>query len=186
MTRYRALLSGAALSALGIALAAPLILDGALPAQAQVLPAATVTATPSDPAGNATTSDKMAGLGVTGAGGGWRITPVRTGRVLFTVTGSVANSTATNGWAISIAIGPNAAVAAPANGASLPSGSIQCTKLDGIVGLSTAANDKHMFSASCVATGLTTNQLYWADLQYKAVTGGTVTLTNLTVAAAEF
>lgn len=171
----------------GTAIAALLASGFAIPAaDSQVLPAANVTATPTAPTGNATTGVLMAGIGVSGAGGGWRITPVRTGRVVFSINGTVQNSGATDGWTASIAIGPNPAVAAPANGAALPSGSIACSKAQGVSGTSTAAAEPNPLQITCVATGLTPGTLYWADVAYKAVTAGTVTLTNLTVYASEF
>lgn len=155
-------------------------------ASAQVArPYQTVTAQPSNPTGNATTSFTAMGLGVTGAGGGWLITPTTTGKIRWTITGGIANGTASDGAAIAIMSGATSVAAAPANAAAVPASAVVCTNpAFGVTNNASTAAVIFPFFMTCVQN-LTVGLGYWADVELKSVTGGTSTITGLTVTATE-
>ena len=130
-------------------------------------------ASPADPAGTtATAAAVMMGLAGT-------VTPTKTGRVLFTVSGQLANGTAGDGATVQMQTGTGTA---PLNGAALTGtqrGNIQTVT-------SVSAAQKSGFGFAVPVTGLTLGTAVWIDIAVKAVTGGTATATGLTVSAVEF
>ena len=121
------------------------------------------------PSGNATTSYLMSGLAAP-------VTPTFTGRVLVTICGQVTNATTNDGSLIQIAYGTGSA---PVNGAAA-SGTVVGSPTG-----ATIAGGPVPFSLTVVVTGLNIGTAYWFDAQIKAVTGGTVSLSNVTVTLVE-
>lgn len=146
-------------------------------AAAQVLPGAFVTSQPTNPTGTASATKVMMGLGVAGAGGGFVITPTRSGFLEVQISGSIGNGTTADGVTWELDFAPVAAAAAPANGAAAPSGTVQCTKPVTFTALT--GNLATPFSVTCEVQ-VTPGQAYWFDLGLLAVTGGTASTTVLT------
>lgn len=146
-------------------------------AQTLVPPRAFATAQPSDPSGTTSATKVMMGLGVTGAGGGFLITPQASGFVQVEISGSVGNGTTADGATWELDWAPVAAAAAPANAAAAPSGTVQCTKPVTFTALT--GNLQTPFSVTCEVQ-LTPGQQYWFDIGLLAVTGGTATVKSLT------
>lgn len=125
-----------------------------------------VAATPADPAGSSSATFVMAGLAIP-------LTPRQTGNLKINITGNVSNDTPTDGAQVQGAYGTGAA---PVNGAAATG-----TTFGNVPGtlISTAANQLKEIAIVARVIGLTLNTAYWIDLQFKAVTGGIVTLSNL-------
>lgn len=127
---------------------------------------------PSDPTGTTDLGGVMMGIGAS-------VTPVVTGRVLITVTGTIANASA-------IADGANARIrigvgSAPANGDALAG-----TAKGGLVKYVAATTaQKAPFTLSALVSGLTLAVAVWIDLSLAAVVGGTATVKDLSVQAVE-
>lgn len=135
-----------------------------------VTPAAT-TSSPSNQSGNATATFKMNGLACA-------ITPTSTGRVMFTVTGSIGNNTTADSVTWKLAYGTGAA---PSNSAALTGTILGAT---GVFKALTGMLDTPFVSVG-LATGLALNTAVWYDLQIADITGGTVTATAVTCTAVE-
>jgi hypothetical protein len=141
-------------------------------------------ANPANQTGNATATFKMNGLGAAAAP--CTITPTSTGRVLFTITGQVTQSTTADGATFKLAEGTGAA---PANAAAASGTVISATQ----TWTALTGNLIEQFSitacaggASCVATtALTVGTAVWFDLQVADVTGGTAAITNVDCTAHE-
>lgn len=134
---------------------------------------ASTQASPANPTGTANTTGLM--MGLAGA-----ITPAVSGRILVTITGNGASDTINDGWKAQIRYGTGAA---PANAAALTGtavGTLATTTAD------LAANNKNAFSVTAVVTGLTVSTAYWLDLSLAAITGGTATVTDVSISAQEF
>jgi hypothetical protein len=131
--------------------------------------------TPSDPAGIGNTSGLMAGL----AGA---ITPVSTGRICVTISGSLSNDTAAagNGAAVQIRYGTGSA---PANAAAL-AGTAVGGKVSSVLERATA-NDLQPFSIQAIVTGLTIGTAYWLDLSLAAIVAGNGLAKNISITAFE-
>jgi hypothetical protein len=126
-------------------------------------------ATPANPTGNASGTLVMMGLGCV-------ITPNRSGKVLFVISGNVQNANAGDGWNYQIRYGTGAA---PGNGAAL-AGTAASALAPNI------APSAVPFSTQGLVTGLTPGTAYWFDLALARFTGtGLATVTNLTCDAAE-
>ncbi len=121
--------------------------------------AALTYSNPANKTGNATATFKMNGLAAT-------ITPVVTGRVIFTITGYVSNDTNGDATTIKMAYGTGAA---PANAAAATGTVITATQIY----TSTSANVQQGFCLRGIATGLTLNTAVWFDIQIADITGGT-------------
>ncbi len=132
-------------------------------------------ANPADQTGNATATLKMNGLGAAAAP--CTITPTSTGRVIFTVTGDLTNSTILDGVTYKLVYGTGAA---PANAATATGTVISATRS---VAVSTATQ-KQGFSVTASATGLSLVAT-WFDLQIADVTGGTASVSNIDCTAYE-
>ncbi|MEM3844947.1 MAG: hypothetical protein QXU98_04525 [Candidatus Parvarchaeota archaeon] len=127
---------------------------------------------PSNPSGTTSTSAVQMGLGVT-------YTPATTGRLLVIVVGEASNNTAGDGATVQLSYGTGSS---PSNGASA-TGTAVGSKISIT---SNAASQTVPFSLGYVLTGLTIGTSYWFDLQVAAVTGGTASVSNLTVLIIEF
>jgi hypothetical protein len=123
------------------------------------------------PTGTASTTSVMMAAG--GA-----ITPILSTRVLFTVSGQMANATSGDGATIDLRYGTGTA---PINGAAVTG------TLVGIAQTATSisAAQKSGFSISYPITGLTIGTAYWFDISLKVVTGGTATITGISASAME-
>lgn len=137
---------------------------------------AMTTAQPADQTGNGTATLKMNGLGSAAAPA--TITPTATGRVIFTITGDLTNSTILDGVTYLLAFGTGAA---PANGAAAAGTAISATRAVAVA----VAAQKQGFSVSGITTGLALNTAVWYDLQIANVTGGTASVSNVTCVARE-
>lgn len=129
-----------------------------------------------NPAANASLTQAMAGIGST-----LTFTPTQTGRVLISISGIIANNTASDGYTASIRYGTGAA---PVNGAALtglPGGpSI------GALGNAGSAALGSPFTLVGIATGLSPGVPVWIDIAFAPLVGGTATLSSLTAALIEF
>lgn len=134
--------------------------------------AALMQSNPADPTGTADTTGVMMGLAGT-------ITPTISGRILITVTGTMFNPTAiADGAKVQIRTGIGAA---PANGDALTgtaAGSLQQY-------IAATVLEKAPFSVTAIVSGLTLNVARWIDVSLAAITGGTATITDLSLSAAE-
>ncbi|MEM3845588.1 MAG: hypothetical protein QXU98_07805 [Candidatus Parvarchaeota archaeon] len=128
--------------------------------------------TPSNPSGTTSTSPVQMGLGIT-------YTPSTTGRLLIIVTGEAANNTAGDGATVQLSYGTGSS---PSNGASATGTAIGSK----ISVTSNAASQTVPVTLGYVLTGLTVGTSYWFDLQVAAITGGTASVSNLTVLIIEF
>lgn len=133
-------------------------------------------ANPANQTGNATATFKMNGLGAAAAP--CTITPVATGRVIFTITGQLAQTTTADGVTTKLAFGTGAA---PANAAAATgtviSATITHTALTGALEVP--------FAITASTTGLALSTAVWFDLQLANVTGGTASITNVDCTAWE-
>lgn len=134
--------------------------------------AALTQSNPANPTGTTDTTGVMMGLAGT-------ITPTITGRILITVTGTMFNPTAiADGAKVQIRTGIGAA---PANGDALTGtavGSLQQY-------IAATVLEKAPFSVAAIVSGLTLNVARWIDVSLAAITGGTATITDLSLSAVE-
>lgn len=127
---------------------------------------------PGNPAGTASTaSDVMMGL----AG---NITPIKSARAVVIVTGEVANNTAGDGAIVRLRTGTGTA---PTNGAAATGTQRGQSQIFNSVSAAQISG----FTCAFVLTGLTLGTANWIDLSLQAVTGGTATVTNVTITAFE-
>lgn len=132
---------------------------------------ARVTAAPSAPTGTTSTAGVMMGLATA-------FTPVVTGKALITITGNMANDTVAYGASARMRYGTGTA---PANGdAATGTGAGSDVSF-----LAAAAAQRVPFAISEYVSGLTIGTAYWFDLRLSAITGGTASLTNITVTVTE-
>lgn len=131
----------------------------------------TTQASPTNPTGAGTTA-KMQGLAQA-------MTPVRSGNILIIISGDIANNTSGSGGAVQLYYGTGTA---PLNGATVTGAAA-----GGLVGVSrVAANNAYVpFSVNAIVSGLTPFTAYWIDLSMIAITGGTASITNLSVSIVE-
>jgi hypothetical protein len=126
------------------------------------------------PAGTTTTGPGvMMGMGAT-----LKITPVRSGKVMLTIVGSMASSVAANSAVAVLYYGTGTA---PANGVA-PTG----TSVGGlIVGHSATATYQLPFSASGLVTGLALGTQIWFDLRLNSSSGASTASVVVTGSAFE-
>jgi hypothetical protein len=136
---------------------------------------ALTTAQPADQTGNATATFKMNGLGAAAAP--CTITPVATGRVVFTITGNLNQTVNTDAINYKMAYGTGTA---PANAAAATG-----TLITAAQGAFVPAGGIGSFSVTGRATGLTLTTAVWYDLQINESIGGTASVTNITCTAFE-
>lgn len=131
----------------------------------------TTTVTAAAPTGTTSATAVMMGLAGT-------ITPTKTGRVTFTISGQMANNTLNDGVTVDLRTGTGTA---PTNGAAVTG------TLRGVSQTATAliANERSGFSLTFPVTGLTLGTAVWYDLSLLAVTGGTASVTGITGSAVE-
>jgi hypothetical protein len=135
--------------------------------------AASTTSTPSNPSSTSLTAGVM--MGLAGA-----LTPVASTQALVVVTGSVNNTTSGDGSTVQCRYGTGSA---PANGASPTTG----TALGNPVKFVNASSASELVPFVCIgiATGLAPNVPIWIDVALASVTGGTSTISGITIAAHE-
>ena len=136
-----------------------------------------VISQPAAPTGPTSTTMKMMGIGYAN-----EFTPAFDGVALIAISGNLANATAGDGAQVQIYWGSGSA---PANAATVI-GTACGTAIQAVNGSLTAnVSNVFPFTAICVATGMKVGTPYWIDLAGAQVTGGTVTVSNITVMAAE-
>ena len=133
---------------------------------------ASYQASPGNPTGTTNTTGLM--MGLAGA-----ITPSATGKVQITITGTIANATAiADGAKVQIRYGTGTA---PVNTAALTGTAVG--SLQQYIAATTA--ETAPFAVSAVVTGLTLSTAYWLDVSLAAITGGTATVTGVSITAIE-
>lgn len=116
-----------------------------------------------------------------GVGSTFAITPVKSTRIHVNVYGDGANSLALDGCVGQISFGTGAA---PANGAAA-SGTVISGAAFLNVPTSVSATVGSFFALSAVITGLTPGTAIWIDIQLKATTAGTASISNVSCNAFE-
>lgn len=127
--------------------------------------------------GNPTLTASITGVHM-GLGGSIAFTPIKSGKVMLNISGSISNSVAGDGAKVQARFGTGAA---PANGAA-PTGTAtgnQPTLNASPVGL------KVPFNVCVIISALTIGTAYWFDLLLTAITGGNASITDLTATVAE-
>lgn len=132
--------------------------------------------TPGNPTGTANTGGLMMGLGTTIS-----YTPIKTGKVTLTITGSISQPSASQGAKVNARYGTGVA---PANGAALAGTPVgnqpKVTNNASTAGLIVP------FALKVYITGLTLGTAYWFDLALAAITGpGVAVITDLTAVIEE-
>ena len=127
-------------------------------------------ASPANPTGTSSTAGVM--MGISGS-----ITPATSGNILLFVTGQMFQSTCGDGCSATLRYGTGTA---PANGAAPVGTSTASTSATLML-----ASQSVPFSLATYVTGLTISTAYWIDLSTAAITAGTCSLFNLSVAASE-
>lgn len=127
--------------------------------------------TPADPTGTTNTTGLMMGLSGT-------ITPQVTGRIIIFINGTIFNGTVGDGANVQMRRGTGTA---PVNAAALTG-----TATGGLVKhVAATAAHKDPFCLIGIVTGLAINTAVWLDVGLAAVTGGTATITDVSIAAVE-
>ena len=135
----------------------------------------TSLSTPVNPIGTTNTTGVMMGMGGTAT-----ITPQVTGRVLVTINGQLATNTATDGAKVEIRMGTGGA---PSNGTAMAGQGTVYGSQQSYTGVTGALSVP--FSSTIIVTGLTVGTAYWIDTDLAAVTGGTATITSVSISAEE-
>jgi len=132
----------------------------------------TTTGAPFNPGGTASATAVMMGIGKS-------FTPVKSGKVLVLVCGTVTNSTISDGAGINYRYGTGGA---PVNGAAA-TGTASSIATQNV----TVAAAAELIPFCIVGTeSLTPNTTYWFDLQLNNITGGTATLTQVSFSIVEW
>ena len=140
---------------------------------AQAGAGAIAQSSPANPSGTTDLTGKMMGLAGT-------ITPVTTGRILLMISGTIFNATAiADGAQVQLRHGTGSA---PANGDALTGTAVG--GLQKYIAATTA--QKAPFAISVIVTGLSLATAHWLDVGLAAITGGTASLTDLSLTALEF
>ena len=131
---------------------------------------------PASPGGAATgsTSGIQCGFGIAGS-----FVPNSSASALITISGTLANNTASDGAFAGISIGTGAP---PTLGAT-PIGAVGYPAR--ITNNASTAAVPFPFTMQAIVTGLTLGVGYWIDMQLGAVTGGTATPGNVQITALE-
>lgn len=142
-----------------------------------VLPGATYQATPSDPTGTTSTTGLMMGL----AGS---ITPLRTGKVMITVSGNIAATGigGGSGAATQIRYGTGTA---PTNGAALTGTAVGSLAQIKNATLALIAPGSGNFTCNAIVSGLTIGTAYWLDQSLARITSGTATISGISISVIE-
>lgn len=128
---------------------------------------------PANPTGTGATGGVMMGCAVT-------FTPLLTGTVRVTVSGSMANSAASSGAKPALRYG----IGTPPPNASGPVGS-SAGNAPQIANNANTAGLRAPFFLDAIVSGLTIGTTYWFDLILSAVTGGTANLYDLSFSVVE-
>lgn len=127
--------------------------------------------TPANPTGTTSTTLVMMGLAES-------FTPVFSTRMEISICGNIAQSTTADGAGVQLSYGTGTA---PANAAAVTGTQVgSLTTMTFLTGVLLVP-----FSLTAIVTGLTAGTAYWVDLALKAVTGGTASVTNLSVSVCE-
>lgn len=137
---------------------------------------ATLTVACTNPATTVSTTPVMAGLGAQATPA--VLTPKASTRINLSIEGQFAQATSGDGITITCRWGTGAA---PAQGTAASGTQIGNSQTFTAV----AAAHSNGFCIGGILTGLTPGTQYWFDLTYQTVTGGTASLTGLTVEAFE-
>lgn len=159
--------------ALTLALAAPAGAQVKTVSSGRTSALSTAQATPGAPTGTTNTSGLM--MGLAGA-----VTPKSTGNLLILVSGTISNNTASDGAKVQIRYGTGTA---PANAAALTG-----TTAGGMPQFVPPATGglKVPFALNAVVTGLSVSTAYWIDVALAAITGGTASISDVSVSVIEF
>lgn len=138
----------------------------------RVTPLAQTQRTPAAPTGTASAVQVMMGLAGT-------ITPLVTGKALLLVSGTIFNASAiADGALVQIRYGTGAT---PANGDAATG-----TAVGGAVQYVAATTaEKAPFSLNAFVSGLTPATAYWIDVGLAAITGGTASISDVSISAVE-
>ena len=129
-------------------------------------------ASPGNPTGTTSTAAAVM-MGLAGS-----VTPKASGKVLIEISGNVTNNTINDGATVQISYGTGTA---PTNAAALTG-----TQAGNIARFTAAAAaQKVPFSCQVIVSGLTVGTAYWLDVAVAAVTGGTATVTDISITAYE-
>lgn len=131
--------------------------------------------TPSDPTG--TTNGTGVMMGLAGA-----ITPVRSGKVMLIVSANISNNTAGDGAQTQMRYGTSTA---PNNGDALTGTAIGNLAKIANAFIALLAPGSGNITCNFVISGLTLNTAYWLDLSLARITGGTASLSAITITAIE-
>lgn len=133
---------------------------------------ATYQATPSNPTGTTNTTGLMMGL----AGG---ITPAKSGDVLMIISGTIFNATAiADGGKVQIRYG---STATPANGDALTGTAVGSQPQY----IASTTAEKVPFTCNAIVSGLVRGTFYWIDLGLAAITGGTASISDVSMSIVE-
>jgi len=102
------------------------------------------------------------------------------GRLTFTISGALSNSTAGAGGLVTVRYGLGAVP--PVNMAA--DTGTGCGSFP-VLANTPSATFKAPFSTTCNVVGLSNGTTYWVDLAGKAIVGGTLTVENVAVTYAE-
>lgn len=130
---------------------------------------------PSDPTG--TTSSAGVMMGLSGS-----ITPHKSGKIQIIVSGNIANNTSGDGAQTQIRYGTGTA---PTNGAALTG--TTAGALAKIVNslLALLVPGSGNFTCNAIVSGLTLGTTYWVDLSLARITGGTATISGISISIIE-
>lgn len=128
-------------------------------------------AQPSNPSGTTSSTGLMMGLNAS-------ITPNKSGCIGMFIQGSVANTLLGNGAIIQMRYGTGTA---PTNGAALTGTTIGAQSVMANPSLTLLVPGIGTFGCNGVVTGLTLGTTYWVDVSLARLTGGTATITNVSV-----
>lgn len=137
-----------------------------------------VSVNPTDASAITNAAYKMAGYGVSGASGGWSMTPNQTGRILLIATGVMLSGASASTCTLQLSFGTGAA---PANAASVTG-----TQQGGQPAwISLTGNLQTPFSLTTVITGQTLGTALWFDVAQKS-SASTLQLLQANLVAVEF
>jgi hypothetical protein len=129
------------------------------------------TATIAAPAGTTSLTAVMQGIGGS-------ITPTSYNNALIAVSGQMVNATVADGATVDIRYGTGTA---PVNGAAVTGTLVGIAQTSGSI----TAGQKSGFSVVAVVNGLIPGTTYWVDASLMAVTGGTASISGITVTTVE-
>lgn len=131
-----------------------------------------VQTSPADPTGTTSTTGVMMGLAIA-------FTPIKTGCMYVSISASAQNSVSTDGASGIIYFGTGTA---PTNGSAITG--TQLGNFNQITRFS-ANSTLIPISFQGVVSGLTIGTVYWVDIAFRAITGGTANINNLSVSIFE-